>query len=90
MHFQTIFTIPLLFIGAFAAPTEGDTLIKRTDLSPGQTGATDKICILKKCIGGAGGGPKCNIDRKNNHKNHCSTTVLTLFEKNALLLPEEP
>ena len=58
MRFQT------LVAKALAAPTEAEALTGSTNLAPGQTDTTDKICILKKCINVSNPGPKCNIDRK--------------------------
>lgn len=67
MRFSAILAIPLFVAGALAAPSNAETLLQRGEAAVGQTGATeaaDKFCFLGKCID-RGGGPKCNIDRKN-------------------------
>lgn len=67
MRFSAILAIPLFFAGALAAPSNAETLLQRGEAAVGQIGATeaaDKFCFLGKCIN-RGGGPKCNVDRKN-------------------------
>ncbi|RDI84168.1 Ribosomal RNA small subunit methyltransferase [Venturia inaequalis] len=83
MRFQTILAIPLFVAGALAAPLTESLLFER---GVGQTGASDKICFMKKCLDiGKGGGPRCNTEQcfssQAGNLVGCAQATLTKFSK---------